>query len=71
MPLPKLEDFYQAGDFEPNLERGLWTMRERRMCAEARRGELMAISGERHGTCPLTYTVESFLIMVPSCYEGH
>ena len=23
MPLPNLEDFYRAGDFEPELERGL------------------------------------------------
>lgn len=32
-----MEDFRRAGDFELDLERGLWTVVDRRRCAEARR----------------------------------
>lgn len=67
MPLLDLEDFCRAGDFEPDFERGLWTTGERRTCAEAKRGELMGISGEQHGTRPVSYAIESRLITVPSC----
>lgn len=67
MPLLDLEAFCRTGDFELDFEKRLWTVWEQRMCAEARRGELMGRSRGWHGTSPLPYTIESHLIRVSSC----
>lgn len=67
MPLLNLEDFCRASDFEPDLEGGLWTVAERRTCAEARKGELMGILGEWHELVPCPILLSHILISVPSC----
>lgn len=59
-----MEDFCRTGDFELDLERGLWTVVDRR-CAEARRGGSWVYLGNSMELISLPALLSCIFISVP------